>query len=100
MSTEVELASWRSRYDVKPGRPRMYAGHGPELEVVSIRRHDMARITYDNQTAAAYQAVREIPRDGLGHWRDAIGRHLSPFPGMTVADIGAGTGQFAAAFSS
>ena len=60
----------------------------------------MARITYDNQTAAAYQAVREIPRDGLGHWRDAIGRHLSPFPGMTVADIGAGTGQFAAAFSS
>jgi len=59
----------------------------------------MARITYDDQTAAAYKAVREIPRDGLGEWREAIRRHLSPTPGMTVADIGAGTGQFATAFS-
>ena len=59
----------------------------------------MARITYDDQTAAAFKAVREVPRDGLGHWRDAIRRHLSPLPGMTVADIGAGTGAFAAAFS-
>jgi ubiquinone/menaquinone biosynthesis C-methylase UbiE len=59
----------------------------------------MARITYDDRTAAAYKAVREIPRDGLGGWRDAVRRHLSPSPGMTVADIGAGTGQFAAAFS-
>lgn len=59
----------------------------------------MARITYDDQTAAAFKAVREVPRDGLEYWRDAIRRHLSPFPGMTVADIGAGTGAFAAAFS-
>ncbi len=59
----------------------------------------MPRITYADQTAAAFKAVREVPRDGLGHWRDAIRRHLSPFPGMTVADIGAGTGAFAAAFS-
>ena len=59
----------------------------------------MARITYDDQTAAAFKAVREVPRDGLGHWRDAIRRHLRPSPGMTVADIGAGTGAFAAAFS-
>jgi ubiquinone/menaquinone biosynthesis C-methylase UbiE len=59
----------------------------------------MARITYDDQTAAAFKAVREVPRDGLEHWRDAIRRHLSPSPGMTVADIGAGTGAFAAAFS-
>jgi SAM-dependent methyltransferase len=59
----------------------------------------MARITYDDQTAAAFKAVREIPRDGLGHWREAIQRHLDPVPGMTVADIGAGTGAFAAAFS-
>lgn len=58
----------------------------------------MARITYDDQTAAAYKAVRELPRDGLGEWRDAIRRHLSPVPRMTVVDIGAGTGQFAAAF--
>lgn len=59
----------------------------------------MARIAYDDQTAAAYKAVRELPRDGLGEWRDAIRRHLSPVPRMTVVDIGAGTGQFAAAFS-
>jgi len=59
----------------------------------------MARITYDDQTAAAFKAVREVPRDGLGHWRDAVRRHLSPLPEMTVADIGAGTGAFSAAFS-
>jgi hypothetical protein len=59
----------------------------------------MARITYDDQTAAAYKAVREVPRDGLGEWREAIRRHLSPSAGMTVADIGAGTGAFATAFS-
>jgi SAM-dependent methyltransferase len=60
---------------------------------------DMARISYDDQTAAAFKAVREIPRDGLGEWREAIRRHLRPSPGMTVADIGAGTGAFTAAFS-
>ena len=59
----------------------------------------MARISYDDRTAAAFKAVREVPRDGLGEWRDAIRRHLSPWPEMTVADIGAGTGAFAAAFS-
>jgi len=59
----------------------------------------MARISYDDQTAAAYKAVRQVPRDGLGAWREAVRRHLRPSPGMTVADIGAGTGAFAAAFS-
>lgn len=59
----------------------------------------MAINNYDHQTAAAFKAVREVPRDGLEHWRDAIRRHLSPLPGMIVADIGAGTGAFAAAFS-
>ncbi len=59
----------------------------------------MARISYDDQTAAAFKAVREVPRDGLGHWRDAVSRHLSPSPGMAVADIGAGTGAYAAAFT-
>lgn len=53
-------------------------------EAVSIRRHDMARIDYDDQTAAAYKAVREVSRDGLGEWREAIRRHLSPLPGMTA----------------
>src|SRR6516225_2994281 len=59
----------------------------------------MARISYDDQTAAAYKAVREVPRDGLGAWREAVRRHLRPSPGMTVIDIGAGTGAFAAMFS-
>ena len=59
----------------------------------------MARISYDEQTAAAFKAVREIPRDGLSEWREAVRRHLRPSPGMTLVDIGAGTGAFAAAFS-
>lgn len=59
----------------------------------------MARISYDETTASAYKSVREIPRDGLSEWREAVRRHLRPSPGMTLVDIGAGTGQFAAAFS-
>jgi SAM-dependent methyltransferase len=59
----------------------------------------LARISYDEPTAAAYKAVREIPRDGLAEWREAIRRHLRPSPGMALVDIGAGTGAFAAAFT-
>jgi len=59
----------------------------------------LARISYDEPTAAAYKAVREIPRDGLAECREAVRRHLRPSTGMTLVDIGAGTGAFAAAFS-
>ena len=59
----------------------------------------MARISYDEQTAAAFKAVRELPRDGLSEWREAVRRHLCPSQGMTLLDIGAGTGAFASAFS-
>jgi hypothetical protein len=59
----------------------------------------MARISYDEPTAAAFKAVREVPRDGLAEWREAVRRHLRPSQGMTLVDIGAGTGAFAAAFS-
>jgi SAM-dependent methyltransferase len=59
----------------------------------------LARISYDEPTATAYKAVREIPREGLAEWREAVRRHLRPSPGMTLVDIGAGTGAFAAAFS-
>jgi SAM-dependent methyltransferase len=59
----------------------------------------MARISYDAQTAAAFKAVREVPRDGLSEWREAVRRHVRPAPGMTLVDIGAGTGAFATAFS-
>jgi SAM-dependent methyltransferase len=58
----------------------------------------MARIDYDDPTATAYKAVREVPRTGLEAWREAVRRHLRPSVGMTVVDIGSGTGQFAAAF--
>jgi SAM-dependent methyltransferase len=59
----------------------------------------LARIDYDNQTAAAFKAAREVRRDGLAEWREAIRRHLRPTPETTMADVGAGTGQFAAAFA-
>jgi ubiquinone/menaquinone biosynthesis C-methylase UbiE len=59
----------------------------------------VARISYDEQTAGAFKAVREVPRDGLSDWREAVERHLRPTPGMTLVDIGAGTGTFASAFS-
>jgi ubiquinone/menaquinone biosynthesis C-methylase UbiE len=59
----------------------------------------MARISYDEPTAAAFKAVREIPRDGLSEWREAVRRHLRPSHEMNLVDIGAGTGAFAAAFS-
>ncbi|HEU5214227.1 MAG TPA: methyltransferase domain-containing protein [Gaiellaceae bacterium] len=58
----------------------------------------MARISYDERTAAAFKAVRELPRDGLAEWREAVLRHLRPSPGMTLVDVGAGTGTFATAF--
>jgi SAM-dependent methyltransferase len=58
----------------------------------------MARLSYDKQTAAAFKAVREIPHDGLSEWHEAVRRHLRPSPRMTLVDIGAGTGAFAAAF--
>ena len=59
----------------------------------------MARNSYDGPTAEAYKAVREIPREGLSAWRDAVRRRLRPTGEMTLVDVGAGTGQFAAAFS-
>jgi ubiquinone/menaquinone biosynthesis C-methylase UbiE len=58
----------------------------------------LARISYDERTAEAFKAVREVPRDGLLEWREAVRRHLRPSPGMTLVDIGAGTGAFALAF--
>jgi len=59
----------------------------------------VARIAYDEQTAAAFKAARDLPRAGLSEWREAVRRHLRPTPGTTLVDIGAGTGVFASAFS-
>jgi ubiquinone/menaquinone biosynthesis C-methylase UbiE len=58
----------------------------------------LARISYDERTAEAFKAVREVPLDGLLEWREAVRHHLRPSPGMTLVDIGAGTGAFAVAF--
>ena len=70
-----------------------------EVANTNSKADDIARISYDEQTAAAFKAVREVPRDGLSEWRGALRRHLRPSRGMTLVDIGAGTGAFAAAFS-
>lgn len=60
----------------------------------------MARIDYDDATATAFQASRELPPDALSEWRAAIARHLAPRPGMRVLDLGAGTGRWATALAS
>jgi ubiquinone/menaquinone biosynthesis C-methylase UbiE len=54
---------------------------------------------YDKQVATAFRESREIPRAGLEEWREAVRRHLDPKPGMTLLDLGAGTGAFSAAFA-
>ena len=60
----------------------------------------MARIDYNEATAAAFQASRELPPGALSRWQAAIARHLAPWPGMRVLDLGAGTGTWAAALAS
>ncbi|OKI49613.1 class I SAM-dependent methyltransferase [Micromonospora sp. CB01531] len=59
----------------------------------------MARIAYDDEAAAAFEATRHIPDQGLAAWRAAVTRHLDPRPGARVLDLGAGTGRWAAAFT-
>lgn len=58
----------------------------------------MAETRYDSRAAADYQAAREVPRDGLDAWRTAVSAAAGLAPGMTVLDVGAGTGAFASAF--
>ncbi|WP_371477119.1 class I SAM-dependent methyltransferase [Kitasatospora sp. NBC_00315] len=58
----------------------------------------MAEIGYDSAGAEAYRRAREIPLDGLAHWREAVAAHAELGPDTTVLDVGAGTGMFAVAF--
>jgi ubiquinone/menaquinone biosynthesis C-methylase UbiE len=57
----------------------------------------MARVDYDRM-AADYVAGRALPPDGLEPWRVAIGPWLPHGRGPAL-DVGAGTGQFAAAIA-
>jgi SAM-dependent methyltransferase len=59
----------------------------------------MARIAYDNRDAAAFEAARHLPDQGLAAWREAVARHLDPRPGTRLLDLGAGTGMWARAFT-
>ena len=54
---------------------------------------------YDEQVATAFRESREIPRGALQEWREAVRHHLDPKRGMTLLDLGAGTGAFTSAFA-
>ncbi|MFI2645581.1 class I SAM-dependent methyltransferase [Streptomyces sp. NPDC018610] len=58
----------------------------------------MPGTSYDAATAAEYREAREIPREGLEAWRQAVAAEARLAPGATVLDVGAGTGGFAGAF--
>jgi ubiquinone/menaquinone biosynthesis C-methylase UbiE len=58
----------------------------------------MARVDYDRM-APDYLEGRALPPAGMAPWRDEIARWLPEDPAgrSPVLDLGAGTGQFAAA---
>lgn len=58
----------------------------------------MARIAYDDSSAAAFAATRHLDSDALASWRAAVARHLPTTAGARLLDLGAGTGTWAAAF--
>lgn len=60
----------------------------------------MARIAYDGNGAAAFEAARHLPDEGLTAWREAVARHVGPRPGTRLLDLGAGTGMWARAFAN
>jgi ubiquinone/menaquinone biosynthesis C-methylase UbiE len=59
----------------------------------------MARIAYNSHAAAAFEATRHLPDEGLAGWHAAVTRHLNPRPGTRLLDLGAGTGMWARTFT-
>jgi hypothetical protein len=55
----------------------------------------MARIAYDRDDVAAFDATRSITDEGLTAWQEALGRHINPSPDIRMPDLGAGTGMWA-----
>ena len=56
----------------------------------------MTRVDYDRSLWRAYRAGRALSEDTGRLWMDAIARHLGGTrSGLTVLDLGAGTGRFA-----
>jgi SAM-dependent methyltransferase len=58
----------------------------------------MGQVDYD-KLAADYLEGRALPAAGMESWRDAIAPWLPTGAGGPVLDLGAGTGQFAAAIA-
>jgi ubiquinone/menaquinone biosynthesis C-methylase UbiE len=53
-------------------------------------------VNYDERLYRVYRAGRALSEDTGRRWMDAIGRHLGGRrPGLTILDLGAGTGRFA-----
>jgi SAM-dependent methyltransferase len=59
----------------------------------------MALIAYDDDDAAAFEATRHIPPEGLAAWKAAVARYLNPHRGTRLLDLGSGTGMWAGAFT-
>lgn len=59
----------------------------------------MARISYDGEAAAAFEATRHVNAEGLAAWREVIGRYVTARPGARLLDLGSGTGSWARALS-
>lgn len=59
----------------------------------------MARVDYERM-AAVYDRGRGLPLDALKNWRAALKRYIPQKEGLTLLDLGSGTGRFATALAT